>query len=262
MPTAEAPFIIAVIREKEKSLLGEHEITRIMHASSLGEAREVLMSTPYAVFLADATSVPDALVRALEAEFAWLRDSLDDRDIIAYIAARYDVLHLAQAIIAYATNVPHIQYATHIGTLTHEMLHAMVFMESYAVPKEFRAWLACIQIQKKAIAEQAWSRSFLFESMQRVLEDRLTSLSKTPLTRALAHHAQSRHAADVVWQHDGVHVDVAHHESEWDSRAIALVRELRFEPVGYDPIVAYWITREMEVKKTALMFAALTHVRV
>ncbi|OGY31198.1 MAG: hypothetical protein A3C02_04755 [Candidatus Andersenbacteria bacterium RIFCSPHIGHO2_02_FULL_45_11] len=262
MSTTEAPFIIAVIREKEKSLLGDNEITRIMHASSASEAREVLMSTPYAVFLSDGTSVPDALVRALEAEFAWLQDSLDDNDILAYIAARYDVLHLAQAIIAYASNVPHIQYATHIGTLTHEMLYAMVFTQEYVASKESRFWLACVQTQKKAIAEQVWNMPFLFESMRRVLEDRLTALAKTPLTRALAQHVQSRHAADKAWQKGGVHADVAHYESEWDSRAIALVRELRFEPVGYDPIVAYWITREMEVKKTARMFAALTHARV
>lgn len=262
MSTVEAPFIIAVIREKEKSLLGDNEITRIMHAPSLDEAREVLMSTPYAVFLSDGTSVPDALVRAIEAEFAWLQDSLDDRDILAYIAARYDVLHLAQAIIAYAMNVPYVKHATSIGTLTHATLHAMVFTEEYSVSKESRAWFACVQTQKKAITEQTWSTSFLFESMQHVLEDRLTSLSKTPLTRALAQYIQDRHAADAIWQHYGVHADVAQYELEWDSRAIALVRELRFEPVGYDPIVAYWITKEMEVKKTALMFAALTYAYV
>lgn len=262
MSTVEAPFIIAVIREKEKSLLGDNEITRIMHASSLSEAREVLMSTPYAVFLSDGISVPDALVRALEAEFAWLQESLDDRGILAYIAARYDVLHLAQAIIAYVTNMPYAQHATRIGTLTHEMLHAMVFAEENMVSKESRFWFACVQAQKKAAIEQVWSMAFLFESMRCVLEDQLTSLAKTPLTRALAQYVRDRHAADAVWQHEGVHADVARYEWDWDARAIALAQELRFEPIGYDPIVAYWITKEMEVKKTALMFAALTYAHI
>lgn len=257
MSRVEAPFITAVIREKEKSLLGDNEITRIMHADSQGDAREVLMSTPYAMFLTENASVQSGVVRALEAEFLWLEDHLDDADTLAFIAARYDVLHLAQAIIALGAGEPHAPLISRIGTLSHDALQEMVFTQEHAETKDTRFWMKHITAQKEAIAAGTWSMPFLFASMQRVLEERLADLANTPFTKALAEHTRSRHESDMNARKEGTLLDATRYEWEWDAKAIALARELRFEPIGYDPIIAYWITKEMEVRNITLLFAAL-----
>lgn len=258
MPQVEAPFIIAVIREKEKHLLGDNEITRIMHADSVADAREVLMSTPYAMFLTEDSSIRSGLTRALEAEFSWLREHLDDKDTLAFIGARYDVLHVAQAVIALSLGEPHAPLSPALGTLSHEMIHEMVFTEGNGETKETQFWSRHIRAQKEALQQGTWSMPFLFESMQHALEERLQELANTPFAKALASHVQSRHESDRMFREDTTRTDSTQYEWQWDAKAIELARSLRFEPIGYDPIIAYWITKEMEVKTINLIFAGLT----
>src|SRR3989344_1760952 len=257
MSYVEAPFLIAVIREKEKSLLGDNEITRIMHAKSLADAREVLMSTPYAMFLSEGSSIQSGLTSALEHEFIWLERHLDNSNILAFIAARYDVLHVAQAVIALAEGEVHAPSTSRIGTVSHSMLQELVFTNSNAMTKEMKFWVSCIASQKDAIVNGTWSMPFLFASMQQVLEERLRSLASTPFMKTLAEQLKSRHESDRKLQEDRSRTDAARYEWEWDVQAIKLARSFRFEPVGYDPIIAYWITKEMERKTISLMFAAL-----
>lgn len=259
MPEVEAPFIIAVIREKEKYLLGDQEITRILHTSSLSDAREQLMSTPYGVFLVDGVPLQTGLVRAMEAEFLWLRDSLDNADIVAFIAARYDVLHCAQAIIALATGDPHVPSTSAVGTVSHEVLQAMAFTADYTPNKQTQFWYNVMQTQKAAIRENRWSMSYLFVSMQRALEDRFTMLATTPFMKSLASSVKSRHEHDAVFRQHTSATDATQYEWEWDAKTIDLVRGFRFDPVGYDAIIAYWITKEMEVKSINLIYAALAN---
>lgn len=257
MPQVEAPFIIAVIREKEKTLLSDNEITRIMHEMSLLDAREVLMDTPYALFLTEDVSIPHGLTKALEAEFLWLAEHLDDKNVLAFIAARYDVLHLAQAIIALNAGEPHVPEMSRIGTLSHELLQEMVFTQGYVPTKETRFWVEAVRVQKEAITNNTWSMPFLFESMQHVLEDRLQELASTPFMKQLAAQVKSRHESDSALRGDAGVTDAVAYEWDWDAKAIRLAASLRFEPIGYDPIIAYWITKEMEVKTITLVFAAL-----
>ena len=256
MSHVEAPFIIAVIREKEKRFLGEPEMVRIMHATSLAEAREVLLSTPYALYLAGDASLSDGLTQYLESEFLWLQQSLDNANVVAFLAARYDALHCAQAVIALATGQPHVSAISRIGTLSHNTLQAMVFTDGYIPTKSTQYWFTCIHRQREAIAAGTWSMPFLFESMQHALEDYLEALATTSFMKALSSLVRERHISDMAFRNNLGQVDPARYEREWDAKAATLARDLRFEPVGYDPIVAYWITREMEYKTIRLLFAA------
>lgn len=257
MSTVEAPFIIAVIREKEKSFLGTNEMTRIMHADSAQSAREVLMSTPYAVFLSGDTPLRTGLTAALEAEFMWLTESLDNKEALAFIGARYDALHVAQGIIALQKGEVHMPATSHIGILSHDMLHNMIFTPEYIPSKHTHHWYEYIQEQKHAIQENTWTMPLLFEAMQRALEERLAQIAFTPFMKELAEHVKNHHASDTIMQKNS---DVAHatqYEWEWDAKAIALAQKQRFEPIGYDPIIAYWIMKEMEIKTITLMFASI-----
>jgi len=259
MSNVEAPFIIAVIREKEKSLLGDNEITRMMHAASLHDAREVLMSTPYALFLAQGAAVQDALMSALEAEFLWLKSHLDNKSILAFIGARYDVLHVAQGIIALASGQINIPTTTHIDTLTHHTIQEMIFLEGYIPTKDTLFWHKHIAVQKEAIKNGTWSMPYLFESMEQVVEERLATLATTPFMKSLATHVREQHQSDRAFREHAETVDVSRYEREWDAKIIALAKTLRFEPIGYDPIIAYWVTKEMEIKTIRLMFASLAN---
>ncbi len=258
MPQVEPPYIIAVIREKEKGFLGENEITRMMHATSLQEAREVLMSTPYAVFLTGDVSVRDGLYRALEAEYLWLEETIDSTDAIAFIGARYDVLHIAQGIIVFAKREPHMPNTNRLGTLSHATLQEMIFTPGYTDTKDLTFWLEFIATQKEAIKNNAWSMPFLFDAMQHMLEERLAHVAFTPFMRVLALHAKSHHERDIALRSSSSFTEAMKYEWEWDANVVALAREKRHDPTGYDPIIAYWLLKEMEVKTITLIFAALT----
>lgn len=258
MSHVEAPFIIAVIRSKEKNLLGDNEFTRLGHAISIKEAREVLMSTPYAPFITGDILLRGGLMNALEAEFQWLSRSLDSRNILAFIGARYDILHMARGIIALAKGELHMPAISKVGLLSQDVLQEMIFTEGFAETFATALYVTKIAVQKKAIANDTWSIPFLFAEMRDALEELLESLATTPFMHALALHVKNRHASDIALRNDGLPADATAYEWEWDARAIELALSQRFEPTGYDPIIAYWIIKEMEIKTVQLVCTALS----
>ncbi|MDA1169348.1 MAG: V-type ATPase subunit [bacterium] len=257
MSYVEAPFIIAVIRSKEKNLLGDNEITRMMHASSLKEAREVLMSTPYAPFITGDISVQDGLTSYAEAEFGWLSRSIENRKILAFIGARYDMLHIASGIIALAKGELHMPAISTVGLLSQNTLQEMIFTESFEETTATAFYVNKIAVQKEAIANNTWSMPFLFAEMRDALEELLESLATTPFMHALVLHVKNHHASDIALRSNGLPADATAYEWEWDATAIELARTKRFEPTGHDPIIAYWIIKEMEIKTINLLCTAI-----
>lgn len=257
MSHVEAPFIIAVIRSKEKSLLGDNEITRMMHAASIKEVRGVLMSTLYAPFLTDDISIQDGLTNSLEAEFAWLHRSLDSKKILAFIGARYDILHIALGCIALAKGELHMPAISKLGVLSQDTLQAMIFTNDFVATPGTAFYVKKIAAQKEAIAHNTWSMPFLFAEMRDALEELMESLAVTPFMHALATQVQKRHASDDALRADGLPESATVYEWEWDAKAIELARSQRFEPTGYDPIIAYWIIKEMEVKTISLVCTSI-----
>lgn len=258
MPKTEAPFITAIIREKENYLLSNDDLTRILHADTLHNAREALMSTPYAVYLADSEPIQKAISHAMEAEFAWLSDLIDEPRVLAFMAARYDLLHIAQAILALASGAKVAQSGEKIGTLSHEKIHAMVFTDAFVPEKEDRFFFAIAQEQKAAIKDGTWNSGMLFSAMEHALEERLEETVYTPFMKRIASLAKEKHAADYEFRtHDMMAQDAAQYERQWDTKLLALAREQKYEVIGYDPIIAYWIIKEMEAKTITMIFSAI-----
>lgn len=258
MPKTEAPFITAIIREKENYLLSTDDLTRILHADTMHDAREALMSTPYALYLTDTPSIQHAVSRAMEAEFAWLSDLINEPRVLAFIATRYDLLHLAQAILARAMGAGVAQSGENIGTLSHEKIHAMVFTDAFVPEKEDRFFFTLATTQKEAIENGTWNTTMLFSAMERALEERLEETAYTPFMKRIASLAKEKHAADYEFRtHDMMAQDAAQYERTWDTKLLALAKEQRYEVIGYDPVIAYWIIKEMEAKTITMVFAAL-----
>lgn len=258
MPKTEAPFAIAVIREKENYLLSNDDLTRILHADTLHDAREALMSTPYALYLSDTPSIQNAVSRAMEAEFAWLFDLIDEPRALAFMAARYDLLHLAQAILALASGAGVAQSGEKIGTLSHEIIHAMVFTDSFVPEKEDQFFFAIAMEQKEAIKSGTWNANMLFSAMEHALEERLEVTAYTPFMKRIADLAKEKHAADHTFRtQEALLQDTAEYERQWDTTLLALAKEQKYEVIGYDPVIAYWIIKEMEAKTITMVFSAI-----
>ncbi len=258
MPKTEAPFVIAIIREKENYLLSNDDLTRILHADTLHDAREALMSTPYAVYLSDTPSIQRAMSKAMEAEFAWLFDLIDQPRVLAFLSARYDLLHLAQAILALASGSGSSQTSEKIGTLSHETIHAMVFTDSFVPEKEDRFFFTVATEQKEAIKNGAWNTTMLFSAMEHALEERLATAAYTPFMKRIADLTKEKHAADREFRTQDMMVqDAAQYERQWDTTLLLLAREQKHEVIGYDAVIAYWIIKEMEVKTITMVFAGL-----
>ncbi len=258
MPTVEAPFIIAVIREKEKFLFGDNEVTRMMHTLSMKDAREVLMSTPYAMFLQEGVSVSDALTNALETEYAWLAEHLDNEKIVAFIGARYDALHIALGIMALHNGQTHMPKVPELGILSQELLQEFIFTNSDKPDTQYQYWQDVIAREKQELAAHTWATTQFFIRIQEALEQRLQQLAKTPLMHALADSTRERHARDIELRNSPEQLnDATQYEYDWDMQAVTRAQAFYIEPTGYDPIIAYWIIKEMEVKTIRLIFAGL-----
>ena len=259
MPKTEAPFIIAIIREKENYLLSNDDLTRILHADTLHDAREALMSTPYALYLSDTPSIQQAMSKAMEAEFAWLSDLIDQPRVLAFLAARYDLLHLAQAILASVTSGSGSSETNEkIGTLSSEKIHAMVFTDSFVPEKEDVFFFAIATKQKEAIKNGTWNTTMLFSAMEHALEERLATTAYTPFMKTIAGLAKEKHAADYEFRtQDMIGQDAAQYERKWDTKLLALALDQKHEVIGYDAVIAYWIIKEMEAKTITMVFSAL-----
>ncbi|MEO6078071.1 MAG: V-type ATPase subunit [Candidatus Andersenbacteria bacterium] len=256
MPRVEAPFITAVIREKEKSAFSELHVSRILNAPNAQEMREVLMGTPYGIHLADGSSIPDGAEKHLEHEYSWLTEHLDSADVLAFISARYDALHIALGILARTqeeTTMPHIPK---LGMLSHAVLQEMIFDEVFA--KE-DIWSAIIKNQITATKNNSWTSSMLFEAMKTGLEEALASHAKTAFMKDITRVTKEHHESDSAIRESGeMPGDITAYELSWDTSVIERAKTFRYEPVGYDPIVAYWMLKELEVKNIRMLYAALS----
>lgn len=256
MPRVEAPFITAVIREKEKSAFSMLHVSRILHAPTMQEMHEVLMGTPYAIHVADGLSIPHGAMKFLEHEYAWLAELLDSADVVAFISARYDALHIALGILARKqgeTIMPHIPK---LGILSHAQLQETIFDEVFT---EENTWTDGIKSQLNAIQDNTWTSSMLFEAMKTALEEALMSHAKTAFMKDIARITAEHHASDTYIQKSGeTPKDITAYELSWDTAVIDRAKTFNYEPVGYDPIVAYWILKELEVKNIRLLSAALS----
>jgi vacuolar-type H+-ATPase subunit C/Vma6 len=256
MSRVEAPFITAVIREKEKSSFSDLHVSRILNAPSVQEMREVLMGTPYGIHLADGSSIPDGAMKFLEHEYVWLTEHLDNAEVVAFISDRYDALHIALGLLARTqgeTTMPHIPK---LGILSHAILQEMIFDEVFL---EKSTWSEIIKTQLDAIKDNSWTSSMLFEAMKIGLEEALAYHAKTQFMKDIARITKEHHESDsAIRESDEMPEDITAYELSWDTSVIERAKTFTYEPVGYDPIVAYWMLKELEVKNIRMLYAALS----
>lgn len=248
MPVSEAPYIIGVIREKEKAFIQEDEVTRLTHATSMDEIKEVLLSTPYAIGIEQSRSVIDGISTHLEDEFAWLSEHVDNAKIVAFIGARYDALHIALALIALSKGTHEIPQVPRIGTLSGQQVVGLVFEDDAQDGIAASHFMPFVREQKWLIAEGTWTLEGVYRAMQEEYEAYVERLACTDLTRAIAAYIREKHASSEKFRENLETQNASEYEAQWDAKLLALVQPYRYVPVGYDPIVAYWFTKEMEAK--------------
>lgn len=257
MPSVEAPFITAIIREKEKTFFSEHEVARILNTPSVTEMREVLMGTPYAMHLADGTSIPQSAIHHLEHEYAWLSEHLDNARVLAFISARYDALNIALGILSKSQGDTTMPSIPKLGRLGHAQLQEMIFDEIFP-ESTHTIWQDVIQKQLAEIKHESWTSNGLFSAMQTALETALDEFAITKFMHDIARITKEHHESDAnIRVEKKLPENITAYELSWDTQVITLAKAFRHEPVGYDPIVAYWILKELEVKNVRMLYSAL-----
>jgi vacuolar-type H+-ATPase subunit C/Vma6 len=256
MPLADTAYIIGVMRDKEKYFLREDEYQRLWQAPNEQEAIRVLLDTPYGLFLRDDASFGQALASLtshLQEEMGWLADAIERQGIVQFITARYDALNIAATLAARHFN-QQVPAVSPLGSIPPEYLFSAIHhgsgLEAMAEP-----WAGVVSRELKLLADGSWSLSGLLERLPQDYLRALSIFASTPLTKSIVSYRQRRLAdeADKRPLSEGAALE---YERQWDNQLINLLGPYKYQPEGYDPIVAYWFFKEMEAKTVRLLLAA------
>lgn len=271
-------YIIGVIRSWEKDLLQSDEYTRMIDAPSTGETLRVLANTPYVAWFDPNEGWQNGL-KALDERLVqlqtWLEDALEDKKVLRLLQARYDAMNIVTSLFAYQAGLNEPTELSRLGSLAPASLQGMIWHDlGWDQVPEY--WETFIRLEKK-MSEQAesatWKRGVLERSFKHLLkvEDLLATTSLghklTQLTRlrwktesqvrsneavekvnaALAMQGMSEGWNELIKQvREEKRAD--QYELKWDQLLMEEIRSFRYDPVGYDPIIAFWVAVNLEVK--------------
>jgi len=257
MTSGQIPFIVGVIREKEKSLLEQDEYTRLIDDITSGNARSVLTDTAYGLHLAGDLTPAQALDARLYEEFSWLVNELGaNHPAMIYIAARYDALHIANALIDYQAGKEMASAKTRLGLLSAELLTSTIWRnhgwEDVPAP-----WRTFMQEQRDATQSDDWSRKQVLEAVGEQYLEVLKGAGKSKLMKSLTALTQERTELEKEIRPDSLPTDLVAYEKEWDEKVLTEVRKHRFEPDTIDAIVAWWYALAIEVKTIRLLLLSI-----
>lgn len=272
-------FLIGVIREKEKSFLQPDEYTRL--AANINAVRD----TPYGATLGaeiSLASVEAAILRYLHQELTWIRNYLDNDRVLAFMAARYDAINVAAAILQFKQKSTALLLPSSLGSLRQDALFAAIWDNN---PKALAGspWQAVVVEEVAHVREDGWLLSQLLGRMAGHYTSVLNQLAFTPLSAQIATIASHRLAADAAlrfgqatalpemshqleaWGHGRLTADtIAHvhnqtsataYELAWDAEIMAAISPYRFHVDGYDPVIAYWWAKQIESQSVRLIVA-------
>lgn len=255
MVKVDTPYIIGVIREREKLLLGTDEYTRLIGAASYTDATHVLAETPYG-------SVT-GLDRHLQDVQTWLVSLLDDEHAVWFIAARADALNAATALVRHRLGNDDPGELAPLGSFSPAVLHSTIWHDL--------GWEALPPLWQTALrtARQPEQRAAgRITAVVAALHAWYSELAHTPLTRALLALWQERLLAEQgirpltydtvteqLTEEGGVRLAASFWDRTWDTRMIALLRRARGDVVGIDPILSFWFAKELEVKTIRILLA-------
>lgn len=257
MPTVDIPFIIAVIREKEKALLEDDEYIRLINAATTPDAaREALADTAYGIHVASDMTSLQALDARLVEEWKWLTQMLGVSDkSLMFMAARYDALHSAAALIDYKSGAAQASVSVAVGALTPELLTSVIWNNKgwEDVPAVWRDFL---RDQREAATDPTWNREAVMAAASTAMVDVMKKTGTSPLMRAITALAQERTDTETAMRPDNLPSDISAYEKQWDERLLAALREHRLAPHTVDTVVAWWYALVIEVKTVRLLLTA------
>lgn len=286
MPQTEAPFIIGVIREREKNLLDSEHFIRFIEATSLSDALRVLNDTVYAAWLNPTAGLEaglNALASHLISTQRWLDELLDQARVSQFIAARYDGLNVAEALIAYGERHDKPSTLSPLGWLDHELLYSAIWHQHdlTSLPDLWRR-LIISHLTLLPSDKPDWKKR-LIEQVAEATMGWYEQCAVTPLMTKISQLYRDRYATDRLLrttdqrlpdimgrlQVDGyTHLtlpnlttvrelqDSLAYELSWDKELMTAIAGARFEPIGYDPILSFWYRQELEIKTLHLLLTA------
>lgn len=279
MPATESPFVIGVIREKEKSFLETDEYTRLVEAPDVEASRKSLIDTVYGTFIERETTVGAGLKAHLQQEWLWLKEVLDDGHVLQFLGARYDGLNIAGVLLDMRAGRESLRAWSSLGSIPVEMLVELLRegdIEDWEMVPE--VWRAFLQEEVARVTTDNWSAG---ETLTRVKEQVIAVWEHTansPLMMELTHLWAEHLQHDEAWRKEAGDTEAMEvqrpsflneeavrslqeetsavsYELAWDVRMIELLQPAKTMPVGSDPIVAWWIAKELEVKTIRLLLA-------
>lgn len=258
--SVESPYIIGVIRSREQELLQADDYTRLIEAPNANEAIQVLADTPYGLWLTAHTAeiAFAALTERLVAVQQWLREMVVDQNVVAFFQVRYDGLNVTTALLDKQSGMVEPGPLSPLGALSPLLLQSVIFNQlGYGeLPKVWRAFIVAEQklMPKTQDAVAAWKNE-LQQAAEQVVRRELKRLVVSPLMHWYADFVAAR--LTTAAQLRGEEALGADWQSELasDNELVHKLRQYNGEPIGYDPIVAYWLTLELEVRTIRLVLA-------
>jgi len=254
MPTVDTTYIIGVLREWEKGFLEDDEYIRLIEASTIDEAVHTLADTPYGQWLNESKGAGGALSALdgyLRHVHEWLADKLADERVIQFISARYDALNIASALMNKVNKDKEIGELSGLGFIDHDVLYSCLWHEL--------GWDRMPEFWERTLREITAEEMEPVSMLAQVAKSELSwkkSLAFTPLMRALVAWQQekTREAAKTRPMNQGE--EAKSFERSWDERLLSVCRQFNKEPMGYDPIIAFWYGKESEVKNLRVLLTA------
>jgi vacuolar-type H+-ATPase subunit C/Vma6 len=263
MPAVDTTYIIGVLREWEKGLLGDDEFTRLIEAASSDEAVHTLVDTPYGKWMDEKEAVStvfSAIDSHIKSIHEWLTDKVIEERIIQFISAKYDALNISSCLLQKSNNEEGPGKLSALGHIDADVLHSSIWND-IAWDKMPEYW--------EVVIKETNSDELETTTMLGVVADKAISwmeaLAFTPLMRAAVRHEKKKldDAGSVRPFGSDQGKDAFEFEFKWDEKLMKLIKQYKNDPVGYDPILAFWYAKELEGKNLRLLLTAkLAGVRV
>lgn len=257
MPTVDATYQIGVIREWEKGFLEEDEFTRLIDSPSSRQALNVLTDTPYGKWIDTENfelSVFGSLVRHLQEIHEWLKDTVEDERVLQFVSARYDALNISTALIEKGQGIEEMGAKSKLGSISSDVIQSTVWNNlSWEMLPEI--WESFIRdqlsspINKEDIVSKAgvlmtvWKKQLAFTPLMRelsVLDERWSS--------------EDENSRPYEEKKGGATASA--HELERDEQRLDVIRKYRLDPIGFDPVIAFWYGKEIEVRGLRILLSA------
>lgn len=242
MPQSDTAYLVGVIREWEKSFLEDDEYTRLIEAESIEEARHVLVDTPYG---------ERPLEEHLQEVHEWLGEGVNDERVYQFVSARYDALNVATALMEKKEGSEAMAEKSPLGSLSADIIQSAIWHDLgwENMPEIWESFIKDqldVETNKTDIMAGAASRAQTWRKQ----------LAFTPLMREVAVWYNKGQQRDRNKRPFTPEDDATAYERQKDEDLVELIKRHRFEPTGYDMIIAFWYAKELEVHNLRLLLAA------